>query len=166
MVGNMVSVMFDEVSHQPVQLYRREAASLRGETALDHLSRSAADHVAGGGVSDAWQTDTRKNDVERVNQIRCAVDQCAVEIENDEGREHDPRSLPVGKSAGKKSNGKVARACPTPVLVSIQARDYAPRHERANASDARDHATRTLESRRGEASAALTRDVVKLAQTA
>src|SRR5271165_4902692 len=134
MVGNMVSVMFDEVSHQPVQLNGREAPSLRGETALDHLSRSAADHVAGGGVSDAWQTDARKNDVERVNQIRCAVDQCAVEIENDEGREHDPRSLPVGKSDGKKSDGKVAcgrakkrrgEACLAPTAAALDRVAYA-----------------------------------------
>jgi hypothetical protein len=90
-VGNVGGIMLDEVSHQLVYFCRGEAAPLGSETALDHLSCSASNHVAGFDICDRRQTDTRENDIERGDEIGRAIDQCAVEIEYDDGSNHDLR---------------------------------------------------------------------------
>ena len=78
----------------------QRALQQRLDAGADHRARLVVRHRR-----DAW---LRQNDVERVDEIGRGVDQRAVEIEDQNGGGHGghlradmPRSLTVGKSAGK-----------------------------------------------------------------
>ena len=82
--------MVDEVAHHPVDLDHVERAALRLQPAHDQRPRAATDHVAGCIVGDRRQAGASENDVEGGDEIGRAVDQRAVEIQND-GRSHHQR---------------------------------------------------------------------------
>ena len=79
----MVAVMGDEILQQTVDFRGGQGAALRGQTALDHHPRAAADHVAGGLVGDRRQAFPGQDGVEGSDQIGRGVDEGAVEVEDD-----------------------------------------------------------------------------------
>src|SRR5262245_36738298 len=107
MVGDMCGVVIDEVAHEPVNLRLLERPPLRRQAVSNHRTRAAADHVARHVVGDGRQPIAGENDVERGDEVGGAVDQRAIEIENDGGSNQRPRSLPAGAR-----NGKPAPAVP------------------------------------------------------
>ena len=115
--GDMRGVVVDEAFDEPIDCGRVELAPLRCQGAFDHRSCAAADQLARRIIGDRRQTFASEDDVERVGEIGRAVDQRAVEIENDGWSNHHPRSLPGdarhGKArfdAGSMANGLCSRA--------------------------------------------------------
>jgi hypothetical protein len=89
-IRDVRGVVVDEVAHQPVDLDLVERAALGFQSAHDQRPRAAAHHVAGCIVGDRRQPGAGENDVEGGDEIGRAVDQRAVEIQND-GRGHHAR---------------------------------------------------------------------------
>ena len=90
LIRDVRGVVVDEVAHHPVDLDHVERAALRFQPAHDQRPRAATDHVAGCIIGNGRQAGASENDVEGGDEIGRAVDQRAVEIQND-GRSHHPR---------------------------------------------------------------------------
>ena len=84
----MRRIMRDELFDEPVHLVHAELAPFSYERAFDQRARAAADQVARGLVSDRRQTLAGEDSVERDDEIGRAVDQRAVEIEDDRRSPH------------------------------------------------------------------------------
>jgi ribose 5-phosphate isomerase A len=90
-VGDVIGIVLDKISHQTVEFCTREHASVGRKPALDQRPSSPAHHTAGGSIGHGRKSHAAKNDIERADEVRCGIDQRAVEIENHDGSNHDVR---------------------------------------------------------------------------
>ena len=83
MVGDVRGIVFDEMAEHPVEIVRPDGAAAQIEPRLDHLAGAAADHVAPLVVGHGRQLLAREHGVHGFDQVRCGLDQRAVEVEYD-----------------------------------------------------------------------------------
>ena len=101
MVGDMVSIMRNEVAHHSLDFHRRQRAPSRRKATFDQHACAAAHHVARRRVVDRRQALAGERSVQRSDEIGRGIDQRPVEIEDNKGSHHDCRSLPAKQWNGK-----------------------------------------------------------------
>ncbi len=79
----MFGIITDEVLKQPLDFGRHDLASFRLDAALDHGARAAADQIACGFIGHRWQAFAGEYDIERIDEVGCGIDECAIEVEDD-----------------------------------------------------------------------------------
>ena len=74
----------DEVVGQAVELGQADVAAIQFQPAFEQLPRAGADHVAGGVQRHRWHAFPREDEIKRVDQVGCGIDQGAIEVEDDD----------------------------------------------------------------------------------